>query len=106
MNCKSKHERDKLIKYLGLNNVHATFHYLPLHKSKYYESNYGSIQSLQFAEFHSDRIIRLPIYFDLTKNDIRRICRLVVNFLINSLKMCLHLIMYGLKRLFFVALMN
>jgi len=80
LNCKSKHERDKLIKYLGLNNVHATFHYLPLHKSKYYESNYGSIQSLQFAEFHSDRIIRLPIYFDLTKNDIRRICRLVVNF--------------------------
>jgi len=82
LTCKSKSERNKLLEFLSLNNVHATFHYLPLHKSKYFERNYKKNIKLVNSESFSNRIIRLPIFYDLSIKEIKRICYLIHSFFV------------------------
>ncbi|WP_138432123.1 dTDP-4-amino-4,6-dideoxygalactose transaminase [Fodinibius saliphilus] len=45
--------------------IPATFHYVPLHSSPFYESNIGAEQSLTLTQQYSNRLIRLPLYPDL-----------------------------------------
>jgi len=69
--------RSKLIKYLKSKGIQATFHYSSLHKSKYYRNKYiGKV--LSNADYFSDHLIRLPLYYDLNEEEI--------NFVINTIK--------------------
>jgi len=77
--CHSKKERDALIQYLRKKNVHAVFHYLPLHESPYYKDKYHG-RKLINAERYSDCIIRFPFYNELSINDIDLVCDLVQKF--------------------------
>lgn len=56
--------RSKLISDLKLNSVSAVFHYLPLHKSPFYEKKYGNT-TLQYTEDASQRLLRLPLWSGL-----------------------------------------
>jgi dTDP-4-amino-4,6-dideoxygalactose transaminase len=76
MVCEDTMQRDFLIKHLKDNGIHAVFHYLSLHKSDFYKSKYFG-EDLCLADQYSDRIIRLPLYFALTDNEVSSI----VNFL-------------------------
>jgi len=66
---KNLEERTKLIKYLNRNNIHAVFHYLPLHTSPYYKDRHDG-RELNNAVRYSDCIVRLPFYFELGTRDI------------------------------------
>ncbi len=72
-------ERDKLLKYLNRNNVHAVFHYLPLHLSPYYRDKHDG-RELPNAVRYSDCIIRMPFYYELTLRDINYIVKKVGEF--------------------------
>ena len=63
--CKNNQDRDGLIKHLQKNNILSIFHYLCLHKSKYYLSNSSWSRKLYNAENYEKKIIRLPLYADL-----------------------------------------
>ncbi len=59
------HVRQKLIAHLKANGVMAVFHYLPLHLSTYYTDKHDG-RSLPNSEKFADRLLRLPLYYDLT----------------------------------------
>lgn len=67
--CKTKSERDQLMQYLQNNGVKAIFHYLPLHLSDFFQENYNQNYYLPNAEKYSNTILRLPLFYDLKKEE-------------------------------------
>lgn len=78
MVCKDINQRSEIISKLKQNEILAVFHYLSLHKSPYYTEKYkGGV--LTFSDFYSDRLIRLPLFYELSKEDLDRIIGVVVD---------------------------
>lgn len=80
LKCKSLEERTALISFLKENGVMAVFHYVPLHSAP---------AGLKFGRFfgedafttkESDRLVRLPLYYNLSEEDINTVIRLVKKF--------------------------
>lgn len=78
--CKDLDERTKLIDFLKENNINAVFHYIPLHSAE---------AGLKFGRFNgedkyttkeSERLLRLPLYYGLKKEDIRFIVLKIKEF--------------------------
>ena len=78
--AKDLEERTALIAHLKENGACAVFHYIPLHSSP---------AGLKFGRFHgedkfttkeSDRLLRLPMYYGLTKEDIKVVTDAVFSF--------------------------
>jgi len=76
---KSEKERNGLMDYLKSEGILAVFHYLPLHQSEYYTKIYGRL-SLPKTEKVSKRLLRLPFYYNLKKNEVNLICQKIINF--------------------------
>lgn len=73
--CRSLEERTQLIAYLKQHGVTAPFHYLSLHLSEYYKSVDGSIPKLPNCDKFADRLVRLPLYYELTSEDVNLIVK-------------------------------
>jgi dTDP-4-amino-4,6-dideoxygalactose transaminase len=54
-------------------NILAVFHYLSLHKSPYYLDRHDG-RELENSDMFTDRLMRLPFYYDLTFEEIDTIC--------------------------------
>ena len=61
-------ERDALIRHLANAGILATFHYLSLHKSPFYEAKHDG-RDLQYADYFTERLVRLPLYYELSNTD-------------------------------------
>ena len=77
--CPSLDYRTKLMKYLKDNGVIATFHYLPLHSSKYYKNKYQG-PALTNCDRYANCLLRLPLFYELTDNDVKEVIKLVRSF--------------------------
>ncbi|MFZ2054374.1 MAG: DegT/DnrJ/EryC1/StrS family aminotransferase, partial [Candidatus Aminicenantales bacterium] len=66
--CRNKSERSDLIKYLRQESILAVFHYQSLHKSPFYGRKHDG-RDLPNADRYSDRLLRLPLYFELTERE-------------------------------------
>ena len=77
--CPSLEVRTKLMNYLKNNGVQTTFHYLPLHSSKYYEGKHDG-RSLPNCDRYADTLLRLPLFYELTDEEIDRITKLLLAF--------------------------
>lgn len=73
-------ERTRLIAYLRERGVYAVFHYVPLHTS---------IAGRRYGEFvgkdqnttrESERLVRLPMFYGITKEQVCRVIELINNF--------------------------
>ncbi|WP_039925030.1 DegT/DnrJ/EryC1/StrS family aminotransferase, partial [Treponema sp. JC4] len=69
-----------LISYLRENDILAVFHYIPLHSAP---------AGLKFGRFdgedeittpYSERLVRLPLYYGLTKEDQNKVIKAVKDF--------------------------
>jgi dTDP-4-amino-4,6-dideoxygalactose transaminase len=77
--CKNPEERQLLIERLKGKHVMAVFHYLSLHKSPFYlEKHKGG--ELSNADFFSDTLLRLPLYYELSEEEIQFICQTIIDF--------------------------
>ena len=81
--CRSIEERSNLIEYLKCNGVYAVFHYLSLHSSPYYHSTHGS-RELKNSDRFSNNLVRLPLYYEMTNEQINYVIEKVNNFFINE----------------------
>ncbi len=73
----SKKLRNELINYLNKSEISAYFHYSPLHLSKM-GKQYPFISSgNDFSEAESERIVRLPLFYGLTENDVEIVLNIV-----------------------------
>lgn len=71
--CKDIEERTKFISYLKDNGIYSVFHYVPLHSS-YAGIKFGTMNGDDvFTTKESERILRLPLHFNILDNDIEKI---------------------------------
>lgn len=66
------HTRTSIIDALKEIDVISVFHYLSLHKSEFYKSKHDG-RKLPTSDYYSDVLLRLPMYFDLSENDLLKI---------------------------------
>jgi len=72
--------RSNLISFLRQRGIHAVFHYVPLHSSPM-GKEYGYTQGqLPVTENMSERVLRLPCYFDLTDREQERVVEVIHSF--------------------------
>jgi dTDP-4-amino-4,6-dideoxygalactose transaminase len=71
--------RDKLISLLRKNGILAVFHYLSLHDSMYYKDKHDG-RALPWSDYYSNCLVRLPLYYELSSGEIKKICRLIRGF--------------------------
>ena len=78
--CKSLDVRTRLMGYLKENGVQSTFHYIPLHSSDYAKTHYTDIAELPECDRYGDCLVRLPLYYELTEDEVRYIAGLILKF--------------------------
>lgn len=77
--CNNLEERTALIKHLKDNGILAVFHYLSLHSSPYYTDKYDG-RELPECDRYADCLVRLPMYYELENENVKRICDLIQNY--------------------------
>lgn len=75
--CKNDAEKTALIKHLKSNQIHAVFHYISLHTSPYYQEKHDG-RVLKLADHYTERLVRLPLFYELTEEQ--------VGYITNSIK--------------------
>jgi dTDP-4-amino-4,6-dideoxygalactose transaminase len=76
--------RDRFLAYLRSRNIHATFHYQSLHRSRYFEERHDG-RSLPQADRYSDCLVRLPLYAEMSTDDVDRVCDAAATFFTEQL---------------------
>lgn len=77
--CNDLDERTSMIEHLKRNGIYAVFHYLSLHKSSYYENKYEGSE-LEFSDQFTNRLLRLPLFYELTPDECNRIIDTIKSF--------------------------
>ncbi|HET8838030.1 MAG TPA: dTDP-4-amino-4,6-dideoxygalactose transaminase [Flavobacteriaceae bacterium] len=77
--CKNKDERDSLLTHLHSKGIQAVFHYLPLHKSPFYETNHDG-RELKNTDCYADCLLRLPFFYGLSEMEQEKIGNEVFEF--------------------------
>ena len=73
-------ERTLLIEHLNNDGVLAIFHYIPLHTSPA-GRQYGRFNGVdRFTTKESERLVRLPMYYQLKEDEVRYICNSIKRF--------------------------
>jgi dTDP-4-amino-4,6-dideoxygalactose transaminase len=72
--------RTRLIEHLKRNDIHAVFHYVPLHTSPVGETMGYRDGMLPVTEYCADRIVRLPLYAGLRDDEADRVTESVRRF--------------------------
>lgn len=81
--CRSKEERNSLMEVLRKNGIQASFHFLPLHMSPFVKKNpdrFRVVGDLKITKNISEKILRLPIFPQLTNEDVNYICSKILTF--------------------------
>lgn len=78
--CRSLEERTALIAYLKERGISAVFHYLSLHKSQYAVSRGWDNADCPNADMFTDCLLRLPMYMELTSEDIATVVKTIKDF--------------------------
>ena len=73
-------ERTKLIAHLRKNEINAVFHYVPLHSADA-GLKYGRFSGEDvYTTKESERLLRLPLHYNLSFSDIEKICDAIIAF--------------------------
>ena len=72
--------RTRLLAYLNQRGVNAVFHYVPLHTSPVGQTMGYRRGMLPVTEDVSERLIRLPFFYELTESEVSRVVELVAAF--------------------------
>lgn len=62
-------QRDDLIAFLKQKGIYAVFHYVSLHKSDFYLKD-NDYKQLPMADWYTDCLVRLPLYFELENENV------------------------------------
>jgi dTDP-4-amino-4,6-dideoxygalactose transaminase len=73
-------KRDDLLEFLKKNNIHATFHYIPLHSSPAGLIYGTSVGDMCVTNFVSENLIRLPLWIGLLEEQQEYIIDMITKF--------------------------
>ncbi|HEU5078691.1 MAG TPA: dTDP-4-amino-4,6-dideoxygalactose transaminase [Opitutaceae bacterium] len=85
--CRNLEERTALSNWLKSQGIEAVFHYQALHLSKFHLQR-NARAHLPNAEAFSDRLLRLPLYFDLTESQLDYIADCIAKFYVRFKSIC------------------
>lgn len=71
-------QRQQVIDKLKEEKIHSVFHYLSLHKSKYYSNRDGK-SLLQMSDKYTDCLLRLPLYYELSRDEQKKIIEIITS---------------------------
>ena len=74
--CRDAAMRRTLIAFLKENGVCAASHYAGLHRSPFFKNRHDG-RALPHADRYTDTLLRLPLYCDLSSEDVARVCALL-----------------------------
>jgi dTDP-4-amino-4,6-dideoxygalactose transaminase len=77
-------DRRNLLAHLRARGVHAVFHYLPLHLSDMGRRLGGQPGDCPVTEDVSSRLLRLPMYYELTDEQLTRVIGAVTSFRVQA----------------------
>ena len=77
--CNSIDDRTALIASLKEAGIGAVFHYLSLHSSDYYKDKHDG-RELHNCDHYADCLVRLPMFYELSIEDVGLICNEIVRF--------------------------
>lgn len=77
--CRNLNERGALIEHLKNNCINAVFHYQSLHKSQFYSTKHDG-RSLHESDRYSDCLLRLPMFYELSNDNVELICTNIKQF--------------------------
>ncbi|UPU37642.1 dTDP-4-amino-4,6-dideoxygalactose transaminase [Geomonas paludis] len=77
--CRNLQDRSGLIAHLKEDGILAVFHYLSLHKSPFYQDRHDG-RELPNADRYSDCLVRLPMYYELSDDQVAQIIGSVLRF--------------------------
>lgn len=75
----SLEQRAKFISHLKKKNILSVFHYISLHESDFYKNKHDG-RCLPNADKFSDTLVRLPLFYELTDNEINKIIMVIKDF--------------------------
>ena len=73
----SLEKRTAFIAHLKEHGILAVFHYLSLHSSTYYADKHDG-RALPQCDRYADTLVRLPMYYDLSLEEVEQICNVIV----------------------------
>jgi dTDP-4-amino-4,6-dideoxygalactose transaminase len=77
---RSHREQKNLLLYLNENGINAVFHYIPLHSSPAGIKYGRSSENLEATSNTCSRLIRLPLFYELTIKEIYSIVRIIYSY--------------------------
>jgi dTDP-4-amino-4,6-dideoxygalactose transaminase len=72
--CRTPEIRTHLTGSLKNNQIYAISHYLPLHNSSFYKNKYKGMP-LPWSEHYTDKLLRLPFFFEITEKEVEQVTR-------------------------------
>ncbi len=78
--CKSLEQRTEFIDFMRNNDILCVFHYVPLHSAPAGEK-YGRFMGNDvYTSSESDRLVRLPLYYNIEGKDLEKVISCTLNF--------------------------
>jgi dTDP-4-amino-4,6-dideoxygalactose transaminase len=81
---RDRRARDGLLDHLKSQNIHAVFHYVPLHSSPMGQKFGYTENDLPVTNDVSGRLLRLPLFYDITEEEQARVVDGIKTFLQNE----------------------
>ena len=73
-------QRSKMMKHLKERGIGSVFHYIPLHSSPAGEKFGIFAGEDKYTTKDSERLLRLPLHFNMTDEDVRKVIKGVLEF--------------------------
>lgn len=77
--CNNLEERTNFIAFLKNEGIQSVFHYVPLHTSMFYKNKFSG-EELHNCNNFADKLVRLPLFADLTYDEVDYICEKIQKF--------------------------
>ena len=78
----TEEKRNELMDLLKQNGISATFHYIPLHTSPVGQKLGYRKGDLPVTEEYASRLLRLPLYADMSEDDLKYVCDTIKKILV------------------------
>ena len=80
LKCKDLEQRTAFIDFMKQHEILCVFHYVPLHSAPA-GLNYGVfVGEDKYTTSESDRLVRLPLYYNMTKADLDKVIQSILEF--------------------------
>ena len=82
--CRDLDQRTRFIKYMKDNDILCVFHYVPLHSAPA-GLKYGRFDGEdKYTTIESDRLVRLPLYYNIAPDDLKKVIDKTTEFFENE----------------------